>query len=635
MNRKMLIGSILLWIILSIGLLSCATQGEAVLADGSSSISSNNSVVHSTDKDTDKTDTETPGEGSDSSDLPVAPATTDDDIKNSIYEDTASETEITDFSGAEEISERDTGDPSSSDSRVSPSTTNRPSASGLRAGFADDNKQFNYFVNFLEKYRKVPHFPLKIDERIRFQVEDAEGDSIANADITIAVGNKVIVSGKTMADGSFLFFPGEYSRNYQIYDVSADIGSDILKTAISRDGQRVVTIKSGSIRQVPQTVPLDIVFIMDTTGSMGEEIQRLKTTIELIHLNLTSLSSRPEVRFGMVLYKDVGDEYNTKVIPLTKDLDDFQTALNKVEASGGGDYPENLQAALDDTINTMDWNTEGIRLGFMITDAPPHLDYDDGLSYADSAKQGKERGIKLFSVGTGGLDITGEYVLRQIAQYTSAKYIFLTYGETGESEGGSAGTVSHHTGANFQTDKLEAIIIRFAKEELSYLTDQPLEDGDEFFQAVDIDGTEARETLKTLFLRALSQLSDYSSIKLTKDTKGGILPILGSTDDLALDAEYFTEQLIFTAAESDAFTMVERKDLQKILEEMELQLSGLIDDSDAVEVGKILEAEVLLVGNLYKKEKNYELFLKMLRVETGEILAVTKAKIELALGLSG
>ncbi len=64
----------------------------------------------------------------------------------------------------------------------------------------------------------------------------------------------------------------------------------------------------------------------------------------------------------------------------------------------------------------------------------------------------------------GGLDLGGEYVLRQISQYTYGTYIFLTYGERGESEGGVAGSVSHHTGANYQTDRLEAIIIRLARQ---------------------------------------------------------------------------------------------------------------------------------------------------------------------------
>ncbi len=390
-------------------------------------------------------------------------------------------------------------------------------------------------------------------------------------------------------------------------------------------------------RSEQKSIPLDIVFILDTTGSMGEEINRLKATIEIIKLNLTSLSSRPKVRFGMVLYKDIGDEYRTQVIPLTGSLPDFQKDLDLVEASGGGDTPEDLQAALQAAMTHLDWNRNGIRLSFIITDAPPHLDYEQEYTYIEASKAARREGIKIYSVGTGGLDLMGEYILRQISQYTGAKYIFLTYGEEGESEGGKPGSVSHHTGANYQTDKLEAIIIRFAREELAHLTDQPLDQEEGYFQAEKIDDEEREETLKKLFEMALSQLVDYSSFNLAAGIRAAVLPITAMNEELAPTAEYFTEQLILNLDSSESlreiFRQVERKDLQSIFKELELQLSGLVEESQAAQVGAILGAEVLIIGKLYLKEGRYELFLKLLRVENGEILSVTKAILDRKLGL--
>jgi hypothetical protein len=368
---------------------------------------------------------------------------------------------------------------------------------------------------------------------------------------------------------------------------------------------------------------------------MGEEINRLKTTIEIINMNIAALSSRPKVRFGMVLYKDRGDEeYITRIVPFTGDLDEFQMELNKVEADGGGDYREDLQAALDDALRRLEWNLQGIRLGFVITDAPPHLDYDQKYTYKDAARDARTKGIKIFTVGTGGLTVDGEYILRQVSQYTYAKYIFLTYGEKGESEGGAAGSVSHHTGSNFQTDRLEAIIIRFAKEELSYLTDQPLEEGEEFFEAVKIAEEKKEETLGKLFSMAISQLIDYSSINLKTGTRASIIPIIPGDESYTVDAEYFTDQLRAAVSENGIFTIVEREDLQKILEEMELQLSGIVSEESAVEIGSLLGAEVLITGKMYRKETQYEVFFKLLRVETGEVLSVTRTKLEKDLGLS-
>jgi len=509
-----------------------------------------------------------------------------------------------------------------------------PSASGLQAGFADDNKQFNYFVNFLAEYGSgVPHLPIPVEERIVLKVTDSAGKPVPNADVRVSADGALLAAGRTYADGTFLFFPSEHAPTIRSYAavVSALRGSR--PVAFERTGKRQIEVTLQAARPAYQAVPLDILFILDTTGSMGEEIQRLKTTIEIINLNLGAISSRPQVRFGLVLYRDQGDEYTTEVVPLTGDLAGFKRALAGVRADGGGDDPEDLQSALRDAMREIRWNPDGIRLAFVITDAAPHLDYGADYTYVDASHDARKAGIKIFSVGTGGLDISGELPLRQISQYTYAKYIFLTYGEQGESEGGTPGSVSHHTGSNYQTDKLEAIIIRFAREELANLTDQPLTDDGDWFQASRTGGEEKAETLAKLFDMAISQIVDYASFRIPAGTSVAALPIAPQSDGLAADAEYFSEQAVLSLARNRTFSMVERKDLQAILKELELQMSGITDEANAARVGKILNADMLLTSRMFDRKEGYEVFVKLLRVETGEILSVTKLVIDKGLGL--
>jgi Mg-chelatase subunit ChlD len=509
-----------------------------------------------------------------------------------------------------------------------------PSASGLQAGFADDNKQFNYFVNFLAEYSDVEHLPIPVQERIVLKVTDSAGKPVPNADVSVSADGALLAAGRTYADGTFLFFPSEHPASTSWYTASVTAQRESRSVAFERTGKRQIDVKTQAARPAYQAVPLDILFILDTTGSMGEEIQRLKTTIEIINLNLGALSSRPRVRFGMVLYRDQGDEYTTRIVPLTEDLAGFKRSLTGVSADGGGDDPEDLQSALHDAMREIRWNADGIRLAFVITDAAPHLDYGADYTYVDAAHDARRSGIKIFSVGTGGLDISGELPLRQIAQYTYAKYIFLTYGEQGESGGGAPGSVSHHTGSNYQTDKLEAIIIRFAREELANLTDQPLTDEGDWFQASRTGGEEKAETLAKLFDMAISQIIDYASFRIPAGTSVAALPIVAQSEGLAADAEYFSEQAVLSLARNRTFSMVERKDLQAILKELELQMSGIADEANAARVGKILDAEMLLTSRMFDRKEGYEVFVKLLRVETGEILSVTKLVIDKGLGLS-
>ena len=431
-----------------------------------------------------------------------------------------------------------------------------------------------------------------------------------------------------------MFFPSEYDNKYKEFKVRIDYQNQKKEITISREGKRINEVVIIDKRETSSEIPLDIVFVLDTTGSMGEEIERLKTTIEIINLNITSFKPKPRVRFGMVLYKDRGDEYVTRIIPLTESLDEFKKELDMITAEGGGDTPEDLQEALKDLINSMKWNNKGIKLGFIITDAPPHLDYkDQKYTYVNAVKDAKKMGIKIFSVGTGGLDITGEYILRQISQYTLGKYIFLTYGERKESEGGVQGAVSHHTGENFTTDKLESIIIGLVKEELSNLVEGKIETRDEYFFASQKPELEKDKILKKLFDKTINQLIDYSSIKIEEGTPTGIINLTTSENDIKKQAEYFTEQIAVSLSKNKTFKIVERKDLQKILGELELQSSDLFDEEKSAKLGKFLGAKILLIGKLYSKKENYEIFLKEVRVETAEVLSITKIIIDKNLGL--
>jgi Mg-chelatase subunit ChlD len=512
-----------------------------------------------------------------------------------------------------------------------------PKSGGLKAGFADDNQQFNYFLNFLNQYRSsVNSYGYDISERIHLMLEDKDGKSLPNVDVKIFDGkeSRLLDEGKTYADGSYFFYPSEVAAKDKTFYVGYTL-DDVYRTVlVKRYGPRKITIQAEKTRDVQPRVPVDIVFILDTTGSMGEEIKRLIATIDLIHMNLSALSSKALIRFGMVLYRDKDDKYRTSVVPLTADIDEFRTALEEVRAGGGGDTPEDLQAALHKAIRNVDWNEDGLRLGFVITDASAHLDYGQRYTYITAALEAKKKGLKLFTVGTGGLGLRGEYVLRQISQLTYAKYLFLTYGkETGENTGGVTGSVSHHTGSNYQTDKLEAIIMRLAKEEISNFTDEPLEIDEGYFEAEKVDHESKEETLSKLFKEAISNLIDYSTLKIEDSRRLGVLPIHAKTEHSGLSAEYFQEQVQLSVAQNHQFVLIARKDLQAVLEEQKLQLSGLLTEAQTTRIGELLGAELLLAGELYEKEEGYDLFLKLLRVETAEILAVTKIIIDKDLGL--
>ncbi len=515
--------------------------------------------------------------------------------------------------------------------RPTPTTTAAPAptSSGLRAGFSDDNKEYNRFLLFLERFSGIAKRELGIQNRFVLNYQDKAGLPASNTTVKIYTGTRLIEEGKTTPDGRYLFFP-DLAQLSSRMRVRSEWQGQSDEVVLELNGPRSFTRTFNATKLVPSQPTIDIAFIFDTTGSMGDEIARLQDTIQIIQINLAAVTDL-RLRFGMVLYKDIEDDYRTQTVPFTSNLDEFQKTLNEVSADGGGDIPEDLEAALEQSLK-LDWNRDGVRMSFIITDAPSQMYSDQRVTYAAYSQEARRRGIRTHSIGTGGLPTQGEVMLRQISQMTGGRYIFLSYGESGESEGGTAGSVSHHSGANFQTDKLESIIIRFAREDIASLTGRSLESGEDFFEAKRIAEEEKERTLQTLFTRALEQLADYSSISVVKGTPTLYLPFTSNEADRST-GEFFAASLLQAGTRAGFFQPVERADLQTLLGEMELSLSAAFDASQAPRIGNLVGAKLIITGQVQAREDRWDIFVRLIRVETGEILSVSRARLDKNLGL--
>src|SRR5947209_16830776 len=124
---------------------------------------------------------------------------------------------------------------------------------------------------------------------------------------------------------------------------------------------------------------VEVVFCLDTTGSMGGLINAAKQKIWSICNQIAGGTPTPRVRVGLVAYRDRGDAYVTKVFDLTDDLDAIHGHLMGFQAQGGGDFPESVNQALYDAVTQVKWSTDKktLKMIFLVGDAPPHMDYKE------------------------------------------------------------------------------------------------------------------------------------------------------------------------------------------------------------------------------------------------------------------
>jgi len=154
---------------------------------------------------------------------------------------------------------------------------------------------------------------------------------------------------------------------------------------------------------------VDVVFVLDTTGSMSGLIQTAKEKIWAIASTMASAQPTPDIRVGLVGYRDRGDTYVTRIVDLSDDLDSVYAQLMAFEAGGGGDGPESVNQALDEAVHRMSWSDrdQAYQVIFLVGDAPPHMDYNE-VRYPEIVAAAAERGIVINTIQCGDLGSTVE-----------------------------------------------------------------------------------------------------------------------------------------------------------------------------------------------------------------------------------
>ena len=192
-----------------------------------------------------------------------------------------------------------------------------------------------------------------------------------------------------------------------------------------------------------ERIKLDIVFVVDSTGSMHDEIRTIKEEMVNIINNVNQGYPRPDVKVGVVTYRDYSsqeNEYLTRKSHLTSNLDQSIRFIKNLNAAGGGDFEEAVEAGLDEAINDMNWRSNSERIIILVGDAParsnPQGDHDyygnepeeyskyNGKNAVDDAN---EREIRIFTASGSGMNDEGLRQWRAIARNTGGSFISLRY----------------------------------------------------------------------------------------------------------------------------------------------------------------------------------------------------------------
>lgn len=261
-------------------------------------------------------------------------------------------------------------------------------------------------------------------------VVTANGKAVSDASVELLAGKKTIWKARTNTEGRAFVYAGLFERdtaNLGSYTVKVQSGQESKTTQqLEIPEQGSIKVDLGKADQLSDQV--DIMFVVDTTGSMEDELNYLEAELkDVVRRVADEHANQLGIRISANFYKDKHDDYIVKPYPFTTDINKVTDQFSKQKAEGGGDFPEAVDQALRDAIHEHEWSEEArARLLFLVLDAPPH---DDGQIIDEIQKlteDAAEQGVRIIPVASSGVNVETEYLMRFMASATGGTYLFLT-----------------------------------------------------------------------------------------------------------------------------------------------------------------------------------------------------------------
>ncbi len=304
-------------------------------------------------------------------------------------------------------------------------------AGQLTAGEWSDNRNWDFYTGVRKKSDWTKMEPnWKFDLSRRYYVKVTSSGKPQN-DVKVVLKDKkgnVAYEGRSDNNGNCYLFAGLFDKDAAdgaTIEVATSGGTKTLDAGAANNTRPISVdiTRSGKVAN-----KLDIMFMIDATGSMGDEIRYLKEELSDVVRRVKAESEQTvDIRVSANVYRDKGDEYVVRSFPFTNDMSKVLTDLNAQNAGGGGDFEEAVEEGLDDGINKHDWSDDATaRLMFLVLDAPPHNTPENLAKIQKAVLNAAKKGIRIIPVTSSGIDKNTEFLMRFLSIATGGTYTFLT-----------------------------------------------------------------------------------------------------------------------------------------------------------------------------------------------------------------
>jgi len=358
----------------------------------------------------------------------------------------------------------------------------------LTAADTDDNLNFLHYLSYKDRILQGAtsnkndsssnnQYPLPspiLTDRISVRVSDKNGNPFSCALVQVgSEDGETTIELPAGTNGRLSVFPtldGLPSGGPATWEISArapegSCPEDCSDTTLLQVEGHESTVANATAKltiQKQSTLPnkLDLALIVDTTGSMCDELKYLQTEIKDVIqtiLNTAENDNSVDVQLAIVLYKDNGESYAVRTTAFGA-VDSVISTFKEEMCGGGGDHPEAMEQGLS-AAKGLQWRSGNVaRVAFVVADAPPHdINFRATL---DAALGLRKIGVRLYGLAASGVADTAEYIMRLASLVTGGRYTWLT------DDSGIGNSHAEPSVICYQVTKLDSLLVRVLQSEL-------------------------------------------------------------------------------------------------------------------------------------------------------------------------
>ena len=293
-------------------------------------------------------------------------------------------------------------------------------AGQLTCSALNDNEHYGYWKSLSESNQEGKGIYQEYKEEHDFNTFNRLALKITNGrDVRVSLKDNSFTCRVDNFNNAYLF-PEEEKDNYDISISYIDKEGNRQNIEKNVTNNEEIDLENESVK----SEIIQLMFVIDTTGSMSDEIRYIKEEVKDIIASIKEDNPNSTIQLAIMVYRDIGDKYVTKYNDFTTDIEKQQSFINDQYASGGGDFPEAVHIALGEAVDKNWSDSDATKIIIHIADAPSHDDDVDDWNVA--VKKASEKGIKIITVASSGINRMTEYCFRSQSILTNGQYVYLT-----------------------------------------------------------------------------------------------------------------------------------------------------------------------------------------------------------------